>query len=127
MVDTAPGIDRGMLYPQTGSSFTDASLSGTFTTGLAEVISQDIGDLSVGTITLDGSGHISGTRDLMSTSTQSLDHNFTDTYAVNSNGTFSLGSTGAAIVGLIISSSQFGMFDSSSITTSIPTILIGSK
>ena len=127
MVDTAAGVDTGSLALQTDSPFTNASLSGTFNTGLAEVVSQDIGSISVGNLTLNGSGHVSGTIDLTSTSNQISDNPITDTYAVNSNGTFSFGSTGATIVGLVISNSHFEMFEPSSTTTSFPILWLGSK
>ncbi len=126
-VDTAAAVDTGSLFAQTGSPFANTSLSGVFATGLAEVVSQDIGRLSVGALTLDGGGHVSGLNDLMSTSGQFLDNHFADTYSVNSDGTFTFGSTGPTIVGVVISNSQFVMFDTSSIPTSFPILLLGSK
>lgn len=125
LVDTAEGVDTGVLTPQSARPFNNASVSGTFTAGIPEVVSQNIGLLSVGLITLDGAGHVGGVADYTSTSTQASDQTITDTYSVNTNGTFTVGSSGANIVGIVINGNQFVQIEQ--VTQPYPIQVVGAK
>jgi len=124
MIDTLGGVDDGELLPQPGfGSFADSSLSGTFTTGLAEVVTQSIGTLSAGLSTLN-SGAVSLLRDETSTSSQTPDHSFTDTYTINADGTFTASSSTSPFVGVVVDTHTILMLDPVSISTPYPVLLL---
>jgi hypothetical protein len=125
LVDTYVGVDTGVLQPQSSGPFSAASASGTFAAGVPEVVSQNIGSLSVGLITLDGAGHVGGIADYTSGFSQESDQTITDTYAVNSNGTFTAGSSGSSVVGIILNPSQFVQIQQ--VTEPYPILVVGSK
>jgi hypothetical protein len=75
-----------------------------------------------------GSGSLTGITDISSTRAQDAGSSFlAATYTVNSDGTFSLSSSGGAVAGIIISSTKFVMFSPSTLTTSYPTLLVMQK
>jgi hypothetical protein len=127
IVDAAPGVDAGSFEPQSAGPFNNASVSGRFFAGLAEVVKQSA-QAEVGPIAPDGRGNISGTTEISSTSAQNPGSPFpAATYAVNSNGTFSVSSSGGAVTGVIISSTKFLMFSPSTLGTDDPTLLVMEK
>lgn len=105
------GASDGPLTAQVAGPITDATLSGTFYIGTAEVVSQ-ASEAEVGVVTLDGAGGISFVSDTTSTATQSANASSSDTYAADANGTFTTGSSGITIVGLIYTSHEFAMINS---------------
>ncbi len=124
LVDTLAGVDAGALAPQTVPAGGISALAGTFFSGLAEAVNQEIGSNSVNEITL-SAGSVAGTSDSTSTGTQAADDTFTDTYTnLPSNGTFMAHSSSNTFVGVILNSHRFVMFDPSSITTPNPILLI---
>ena len=125
MVDSAVGVDTGFLDPQAPGTFSNASVSGTFTAGLPEVVSQNIGSVSVGLITLDGAGHMGGVSDYTSMTSQASNQTITDTYSVKADGTFSVGSSGSSVVGIIIDGTRFVRIDN--VTQPYPIPIEGAK
>ena len=124
VLDTLSGVDAGALLPQSGNgSFSNGSLSGTFTTGVAEVVSQGIGTLSAGLSTL-SSGAATGTRDETSISAQTADRAFTDAYTINADGTFTATSSASPLVGVVVNTHTVWMLDPASISTAYPTLLL---
>ncbi len=120
LIDAAVGVDIGSFEPQAVGT-----LSGTFFAGLAEVVSQSIETDSVGLITLDGAGNVSGISDYMSTSNQTPAFTFADTYTVNSGGTFSATSSGVNIVGIVINANKFVRIDD--VTSTYPILQVMEK
>jgi len=125
LIDAALGVDVGSFEPQAVGPFSSSSLSGTFFAGLAEVVSQSIETDSVGLITLDGAGHVTGISDYMSTSIQTPGFTFADTYTVYPDGTFSAASLGAPIVGIVINSNKFVRIDD--VTSTYPILRVMEK
>jgi hypothetical protein len=118
LIDAASGVDIGSFEPQAAGIFSNASLSGTFFTGPTEVVSQSIGKLSVGEVTMTpgsgAAGSITGTEFVTSTTTPPAsqgDSPIADTYSVNPDGTFTTGSTSPNVVGIVINSNKFVMID----------------
>ncbi len=127
MVDAAPGVDAGSLEPQSAGPFDNASLSGNFFGGMAEVVIQSA-QAEAEAVAPNGSGSITGTTDISSTSAQDAGLSFlAATYAVNSDGTFSVSSSDGAAAGIIISNTKFVMFSPSTSATSYPTLLVMQK
>jgi hypothetical protein len=114
-------VDFGQFEPQAAGPFTNASLSGTFFMGDAEVVNRSQ-TVTVGSVSLDGAGNLSGTSDSTSTTGQDYAAAIKDTYSVNSDGTFSLGSSGATIVGTVISGNQFVMINH--VTSPVASVLV---
>jgi hypothetical protein len=125
LIDAAPGVDVGSFEPQAAGTFSNSSLSGTFFAGLAEVVSQSIETDSVGSITLDGAGNVTGTSDYMSTSSQTPGSTFADTYTVKPDGTFSAASSGTPTVGIVINSNKFVRIDD--VTSTHPILQVMEK
>ncbi|MGD0226113.1 MAG: putative Ig domain-containing protein [Terriglobia bacterium] len=127
IVDTAPGVDAGSFEPQSAGPFNNASLSGNFFGGIAEVAMQTE-QAEVDPVTANGSGNMTGTTDISSMSAQDAGSCFlAATYAVNSDGTFSVSTSGGAVAGIIISSSKFVMFSPATFLTANPTLLVMQK
>ncbi len=121
IVDASPGVDTGSFEPQSAGPFSNASLSGSFFGGMAEVAIQSA-QAEVDAVAPDGSGSITGTTDITSTSAQDAGSSFlAATYTVNSDGTFSVSSSDGAVAGIIISSTKFVMFSPSTLATPYPT------
>jgi len=75
-----------------------------------------------------GSGRISGTTDMSSMCAQDVGASFlAATYAVNSDGTFTVSSSGGNVAGMIISPTKFVMFSPSTLATPMPTLLVMQK
>jgi hypothetical protein len=129
LIDAAPGVDVGSFEPQAAGTFSNASLSGTFFAGLAEVVSQSIETLSVSEMTMTpGSGAAGSVSDIgtvTSTTSQTEDSSIADTYTVNSDGTFSAASSGAPIVGIVINSNKFVRIDD--LTSTYPILRVMEK
>ncbi len=127
IVDASPGVDTGSFEPQSAGPFNNASLSGSFFGGMAEVVIQSA-QAEVDPVAPNGSGSITGTTETSSTSTQDAGSSFlAATYTVNSDGTFSVNSSGGAVAGIIISNAKFVMFSPSTSATSCPTLLVMQK
>ncbi len=127
IVDASPGVDTGSFEPQSAGPFSNASLSGSFFGGLAEVAIQSA-QAEVDVVAPDGSGSIAGTTETSSTSVQDAGSSFlAATYTVNPDGTFSNSSSDGAVAGIIISSTKFVMFSPSTLTTPLPTLLVMQK
>jgi len=76
------------------------------------------GDIAV----LNGSGSVSDTSDITSTTSQQIDQSSTPTVSVAANGTFTTDSSGSQVVGLVINSDYFLLADD--INSSYPTVLL---
>jgi hypothetical protein len=127
IVDASPGVDTGSLEPQSAGPFNNASLSGSFFGGMAEVVIQSA-PAEVGPVAPNGSGSITGITDISSTSTQDAGSSFlAATYTVNSDGTFSVSSSGGTVAGIIISNTKFVMFSPLTAATPHPTLLVMQK
>jgi hypothetical protein len=127
IVDASPGVDTGSFEPQSAGPFNNASLAGSFFGGMAEVVTQSA-QAEVDPVAPNGSGSLTGITDISSTRAQDAGSSFlAATYTVNSDGTFSLSSSGGAVAGIIISSTKFVMFSPSTLTTSYPTLLVMQK
>ncbi len=100
------GVDFGLIEPQTGSSFSNSSLSGAYLGGSMQPISSSVGE-DVDAASLDGAGNFSRSSDSNGsggTSTSTL----TATYAVSSNGRVVVSKSGAQVgIMYAISTSQF--------------------
>jgi hypothetical protein len=127
IVDAAPGVDTGSFEAQSAGPFNNASLSGNFYSGTAEVAIQSA-QAEVEAVATNGSGSITGTTDMSSTGTQDAGSSFlAATYTVNSDGTFSISSSDGAVAGIIISPTKFVMFSPSTFATSYPSLLVMQK
>jgi hypothetical protein len=127
IVDASPGVDTGSFEPQSAGPFTNASVSGNFFGGMAEVVNQSA-QAEVGPVNPDGSGNITGTTEIVSTSAQNSGLPFpAATYAVNPDGTFSVSSSSGTVTGVVISSTKFVMFSPSTFATSYPTLMVMQK
>jgi hypothetical protein len=123
LVDTLAGGDMGSLAPQTVPAGGVGALTGTFFSSPAEAVNQEIGSNSVNEITL-SAGSVTGISDFTSTSDQTADYMFTDTYTNLSNGTFKAQPPSNTFVGVVLNSHKFVMFDPSSIPTPNPILLV---
>jgi hypothetical protein len=121
ILDMNGGVDFGQFEPQAAGPFTNGSLSGTFFMGDAEVVNRSQ-TVAVASVSLDGKGNLSGTSDSTSTTAQDYAAAITDTYLVNSDGTFSIGSSGATIVGIMISGNRFVMINH--VTSPVASVLV---
>jgi hypothetical protein len=127
IMDAAPGVDTGAIEPQSAGPFDNASIEGNFSGGMDEVVIQSA-QAEVDPVAFDGSGNITGAMDLSSTSAQDAGAPFPSAiYSVNSDGTFSVSSSGGAVAGVIISNSKFVMFSPSTLATPLPTLLVMQK
>jgi len=127
IVDTAPGVDTGSFEPQSAGPFNNASLSGSFFGGTAEAATQTE-PAEVDPVAIDGVADLTGSADITSMSAQDAGSCFlATTYAVNSDGTFSVSSSDGAVAGIIISSSKLVMFSPATFLTSYPSLLVMQK
>ena len=127
IVDASPAVDTGSLEPQSAGPFNNTTLLGNFFGGMAEVVLQSV-QAEVDPVAADGSGNITGTTVTSSTSAQDSGCSFlAATYAVNSDGTFSVNTSGGTVAGIIISSTKFVMYSPSAAATSYPTLLVMQK
>ncbi len=106
----SPGNDTqtGLLQPQTGSSFSTSSLSGTFIFGSDEpaILATDV---TVGTVVVTSPGSITITEDDSTTGGLQPNQVMTGTYTMAANGrgviTITSGGTGTAVIWLLDSNS----------------------
>lgn len=127
ILDASRGVDSGSFEPQSAGPFSNASLSGSFFGGTAEIALQNV-SAEVELVTAGDNGGISGVTDSNSASAQDPGLSFpAASYAVNSDGTFTLSSSAGAVAGVIISATKFVMFSPASAPTSYPTLLVMQK
>jgi hypothetical protein len=119
LVGTDSSVGFGRIYPQTGSTFTNTSLSGLFLGGSQPPVSWDV-DTNVNSATLDYP-NVTGTEDSDGSGGPSTSA-ISGTYTVQSNGKAVVSSGGVQQVFVyIISTSQFIAMDASSGSTN-PTL-----
>jgi hypothetical protein len=124
-LDSSGSVQSGFFEPQTGSSFTAGSVSGTYPFGTIDPESPGVSD-DAGVATFDGVSAISGTSDSNSPGSQDANQTISDTYSVDSNGlvhdpsscTVSATSTTCTGLLLIISPTKLVRMDTKSTTTS---------
>jgi len=127
VVGAATGVDSGSFEPQSAGPYSNASLSGTYFGGMPEVLLQGA-QSEVDPVTLNGSGSITGSMEMCSTSTQDTALSFlAATYTVNADGSFNLSTPDGAVSGIVISNAKFVVFSPSTAATSYPTLLIMQK
>jgi hypothetical protein len=97
---------------------------GTHFGGTTEVLSQSA-QAEVDIITLTSNGIMQITRDTASTLSQTAGAVGSDTYAINSDGTFRTGSSGGAVVGVAISGRKFAIVNNP--TLMFPVLQIGQR
>ena len=85
VVGTDPAVTSGYFEPQSGSSFSDISIFGTYSGGTVNPVVSAVTD-SVTWLYADGQGNINGTQDISAPGGPSGPTNFTWTYAVDSTG-----------------------------------------
>src|ERR1019366_5852523 len=103
LVGTDSSVAFGTLTPQTGSNFTNASLSGNYLCGSQQPVSANVGE-EVDYLNADGAGNFTGTGDTNGSGGPSSG-SISATYVVSSNGRVTRnGYTG---IDYIISTSQF--------------------
>jgi hypothetical protein len=105
-------VDSGLLQAQSGSSFTNSSLSGAYLGGSYQPVDPSVND-EVGAIQADANGNFSGTTETNG-SGGPASASLTATYAVSSDGRVVMSQSGTQ-VGIIylISTSQFVLLPSS--------------
>jgi hypothetical protein len=123
VLGTDSAMELGSLEPQT-TGLTNGSLAGTYFVGTSEVVNQ-AARTEVGTLTLTTNGILTSTTDATSTLSQATDAFSFDTLALNSNGTFSTGSSAGTVVGLAISSKKLVIVNAPAST--YPTLLVGQQ
>ena len=121
-LDVDTGVFAGFAAVQNGNgTFGDSSINGTYFGGTTAIVSQGSsveGDIAV----LNGSGSVSDTSDITSTTSQQINQSSTPTVSVAANGTFTTNSSGSQVVGLVINSDYFLLADD--INSSYPTVLL---
>ncbi len=123
LVGTDPAMELGSFEPQT-AGLTAASLAGSYYLGTSEVVNQ-ADEVEVGIVTLSSSGQLTSTTDSTSTSSQAIGAADSDTVTLNSNGTFSTGSSSGTVVGIAISGSKYVIVGNASST--FPTLLVAQQ
>jgi hypothetical protein len=121
MLGMGSSVGVGQFEPQTGGPFTNASISlGTFYMGTLEVVNQAV-NTGVAVLTLNSSGGYSITSDYTAIYGQQADKTETGTgaFTVNSDGTLS---QAGVVMGIIISSTEFELFDN--VSDTYPTIQV---
>ncbi|MBZ5667485.1 MAG: Ig domain-containing protein [Acidobacteriia bacterium] len=110
------GVDFGLMQPQSGSNFSNSSLSGAYLGGSLQPVSASVGE-DVDAAQLDGAGNFSRTSDNNGsggTSTTTL----TATYAVSPNGRVVVSKSGTQVgIMYAISNSQFAFLPASASDT----------
>jgi hypothetical protein len=121
VVGTNPlAVDFGMMEPQSGSNFTNSSLTGAYLGGSLQPVdasvSQNVGDLQA-----NGAGALTGTLNQNGSGGTST-NNITDTYTVSSNGRVVVSQSGAQVgILYVISTTQFVFLPASTSDTN-PTL-----
>jgi len=98
-------VQTGYFEPQTATSFSLASLDGTYALGVLAPLTS-YGDDSTAELSSTGTGSISGTQDQNSQGTLSPDNSLSATYTVGSNGRAVLGGGASGSVIYIISATK---------------------
>jgi len=113
----------GNFEPQT-AGLSNSSLAGTYFVGTSEVVGQGA-QAEVGIVTLTSTGNLTGTLDTASTLSQAAGNTGLDLYTLNADGSLSLASSGATVVGMAISGSKFVLVSNPTLT--FPTLLVGQR
>ena len=117
-------VISGAFEPQAAGPFNNSSVSGTFFAGTGVVPSQSA-EPGVGYVTLTN-GSVAGVSDNTSTTDQSADSSFSDTYSIDSNGWVTLsGDSDPTLV--VISGSKLVKIDPSNSSDLIPMLMIMEK
>ena len=123
VLGTDPAIELGNFEPQT-AGLSNSSLAGTYFVGTSEVVGQGA-QAEVGIVTLTSTGNLTGTLDTASTLSQAAGNTGLDLYTLNADGSLSLASSGATVVGMAISGSKFVLVSNPTLT--FPTLLVGQR
>ena len=123
VLGTDSAIELGSFEPQT-TGLNSASWAGTYFVGTSEIVNQAV-QAEVGILTLASNGTVTSTSDSTSTLSQSAGAASSDTYSLNSDGTFSAASSGGTTVGIAISGTKFVIVNNSTLT--FPTLQIGQQ
>jgi hypothetical protein len=123
VLGTDPTVELGTFEPAT-SGLANNTVAGTYFVGTSEIVSQSA-QAEVGTLTLTGNGILTTVTDIASTLTQSAGVSGSDTLSVNSDGTFSTGSSAGAVVGIAISRTKLVIISTPTLT--FPTLQIAQQ
>lgn len=123
VLGTGSTIELGAFEPQT-PGLTTLSMAGTYFVGTSEVAAPGA-QAEVGIITLNSLGTLQSTTDTTSALSQSTGNSGLDLLTLNANGTISLASSGATVVGMAISGAKFVLVDNPTLT--FPTLLVGQQ
>jgi Putative Ig domain len=117
VLSTDNHVMSGFAEAQTGSPFTNASLTGDLSTGTLVPVSTG-STLSVGSASFDGAGNLNGADNSNAEGILSLDNSFSLTYAVSASGRTVLPATGTPQrLIYIISPTKSAAFDFNATTT----------
>src|ERR1019366_42807 len=106
-IGTGGSVAFGGLEPQSGSSFTNASLSGNYRGGSLQPVNSNVNE-EVGDLDADGAGNFSGTLDKNGSGGPSSSSLAATTYVVSSNGRVIMSESGVENgILYIISTSEF--------------------
>jgi len=109
-------VDSGVLEPQSGSNFSNASLTGTYLGGSLQPADFGVSE-EVDALQADGAGNFTGTSDTNG-SAGPLTNPLAETYAVSSNGRVVVSESGVQVgIIYIISTSQFVLLPASTSDT----------
>jgi hypothetical protein len=107
IMGTNTGVDFGLFEPQSGSSFTNASLSGAYLGGSREPQNSNV-NAELDVVSFDGVGSLSGTGDNDNSSFTPQQGTISGTYSVAANGKVTVTHNGSVGVYLyIVSTSKF--------------------
>lgn len=121
LVGTDANVESGVIQPQVGGSFNNASLSGAFTLGTVNA-STTAATLETGAVTPDGgAGNVAGTSDQSSAAGLAQNQNVSLTYSVAADGT---GTFGTGTTAILISGSKLMFINN---TSAAPTITVVEK
>jgi hypothetical protein len=124
LVGTDANVESGVIDPQVGGSFSNASLSGAFILGTvtASNVATTTATLETGVVTPDGGvGNVAGTLDQSSAAGLAQNQNVSLTYSVAADGT---GTFGTGTTAILISGNKFIFIDN---TSAAPTITVVEK
>jgi len=124
LVGTDANVESGVIEPQVGGLFNNASLSGAFTFGTvnASNVSTTAATLETGVVTPDGgAGNVVGTSDQSSAAGLAQNQSVSLTYSVAADGT---GTFGIGTTAILISGSKLMFINN---TSAAPTITVVEK
>jgi hypothetical protein len=97
LLGTDANVTVGILEPQTGGPFSNASFAGSYVLGTENPSSSSVTTQS-GVLTADGSGNVTGTSDQASSAGLNADQGFNFSYSISTNGIGNVGSGTTAIM-----------------------------